>query len=126
MSLLLQPWWPTVGLRDPEAFSCPMLMCVQEVGWGDQVWLRGEDPGSTPAAFQAEGPVPAKLIGSTGLGRESHWVGLGGRGWTPPKLALLHPSRGHICPRSWSGSSSAQSDSVDTQRLYFPFTRGDV
>lgn len=66
MSLLLQLWWATVGLRDPEGLSCPILMWVQEVGWGDH----REDPGSTPLAFQAEGPLPAKLIGSTGLGRE--------------------------------------------------------
>lgn len=37
--------------------------------------LHGEDPRSTLAVFQAEGPVPAKLIGSTeqGLAENPIW-----------------------------------------------------
>lgn len=78
-------------------------MWVQEVGWGDQVWLHGEDPRSMLAAFQAEGPVPAKLIGSRAWQR----IPLGCVCGTTPKLALLHLSRGQMCPHSLPGSSGA-------------------
>lgn len=47
------------------------------------------------ATFRAEGPMPAKLIGSTGQGLAEKPIKVcvwGGR--TTPKLALLHPSQG--------------------------------
>lgn len=40
--------------------------------------LHGEDPRSMLAVFQAEGPVPAKLIGSTEQGLAENPIGGGG------------------------------------------------
>lgn len=37
MALLLQPWWSTVSLGDPEVPPYPRLVWVQEVEWEDEV-----------------------------------------------------------------------------------------
>lgn len=78
------------------------------------------------SCLPAEGPVPAKLIGSTGLGRESHWVGGEGPGNGHHQSYLYCTLLGYNCLHSLSGSSSAQSDSVDTRGCIFPWPWGAV